>query len=526
MLILSFVTWIRNAAAALVGSYGTVAQQAQQAGCSRQTVYQHAHKVQQALVQVHQVCPHCQQLHKVNQQLRQQLQDCQQRLDHVIELGVQRQGQLAVLLAALGVSLNQMLRIFVFLLGSNRVPGRSSLGRWVRQAEQQAGQILRVLDEHSRPLARLLCPDEIFFHRQPVLTGVEPASMALLLCQRTANRQGDTWAQALGPFVNLEAVCSDAGTGIAKGLRLFQEQRRTRLRLASKTEPKPLDLSLDVFHTEAEAQRVLGRLWRGVEKVWHRAEAASARVEKDKREWYDARGAAASARAAWAKAFAALARYERQEVCWRRAKAALAVWRPDGQLNDRPWAAAEIAAACGGLPGTLWQKVRNLLQDRRSLTFLDRLARLLSKEVPDELLRGSLVRLWSLEHRPVAGSDGAKFGACVLQRLLCARLCADWCVLYEAVGRVLRGVVRSSSVVECVNSVLRMHQGRHRSLSQGLLDLKRLYWNCRAFAGGRRRGRCPYELLGVLLPTYDFQELLQRNPEELAQELSTLNVAS
>jgi hypothetical protein len=526
MLILCFVTWIRNAAAALTGSYGSVAQQAQQAGCSRQTLYQDAHKVQQALVQAHQLCPSCQQLRQDNQQLRQQLQHCQQRLDSVSDLGDQRQGQLAVLLAALGVSLNQMLRIFVFLLGSHRAPGRSSLGRWVRQAEQQAGQLLRVLDEHSQPLARSLCPDEIFFHRQPVLVGVEPASLAVLLGQRTVNRQGDTWGQALRPFRNLEEVCSDAGTGIAKGLRLFEEHRRVQRRVASLAEPGPLDISLDVFHTEQAAQRVLGRRWRGVEKVWHQAEAASAQVEKDKREWYDARGAAASARAAWTKAFAALARYERQEACWRRAKAALAVWRPDGQLNDRRWAAAEIAAACGGLPGTLWHKVRNLLQDKRSLTFLDRLQRLVSAVVADEPLRGALLRLWSLEHRPTASSDGGRLGACVLQRVLCARLCADWCLLYEAVGRVLRGVLRSSSVVECVNSVLRMHQSRHRSLSQGLLDLKRLYWNCRVFAGGRRRGRCPYELLGVLLPTYDFQELLQRNPEELAQELSTLQVAS
>ena len=197
MLILCFVTWIRNAAAALVGSYGAVARQAQQADCSRQTVYQHAHKVQQALVQAHQPCARCQQLLDDNRQLRQQLQLCQRRLDRVIDLGPARQGQLAVLLAALGVSLNQMLRIFVFLLGSNRAPGRSSLGRWVRQAEQQAGPILRVLDEHSRPLARSLCPDEIFFHRQPVLVGVEPASLAVLLCQRTADRQGETWAQAL-----------------------------------------------------------------------------------------------------------------------------------------------------------------------------------------------------------------------------------------------------------------------------------------------------------------------------------------
>ena len=46
---------------------------------------------------------------------------------------------------------------------------------------------------------------------------------------------------------------------------------------------------------------------------------------------------------------------------------------------------------------------------------------------------------------------------------------------------VFRNTWRSSSLVEGLNSVLRMHQTRHRRLTQGLLDLKRLYWNCRTF---------------------------------------------
>src|SRR5437016_13526808 len=41
--------WIGNAAAVLLGSHGDVTQAAQQAGCSRQTVYDHADKVQQSL---------------------------------------------------------------------------------------------------------------------------------------------------------------------------------------------------------------------------------------------------------------------------------------------------------------------------------------------------------------------------------------------------------------------------------------------------------------------------------------------
>ena len=69
------------------------------------------------------------------------------------------------------------------------------------------------------------------------------------------------------------------------------------------------------------------------------------------------------------------------------------------------------------------------------------------------------------------------------------------------VASVLSRAVRASSAVEGMNSVLRMHQSRHRTLNQGLLDLKRLYWNTRVFGGGKRRGRCPYEHLGLGRPS-------------------------
>jgi hypothetical protein len=105
-------------------------------------------------------------------------------------------------------------------------------------------------------------------------------------------------------------------------------------------------------------------------------------------------------------------------------------------------------------------------------------------------------------------------------------LAGDWEGRYRRVAGVLGGVVRASSVVECMNSVWRMHQARHRGLSQALVDLKRLWWNSRAFTEGKRRGRCPYQLLGLKLPTYDPWELLQCDPEGLAQQLSTTDLAA
>ena len=96
---------------------------------------------------------------------------------------------------------------------------------------------------------------------------------------------------------------------------------------------------------------------------------------------------------------------------------------------------------------------------------------------------------------------------------------------YQRVSRVLRCVVRANSAVEGVNSVVRMHQARHPKLTQELLDLKRLAWNCRRFGAGKRKGRCPYQHLGLRLPTYDPWELLRMDPDQLKQQLSTQGVA-
>src|SRR5262249_24354063 len=81
--------------------------------------------------------------------------------------------------------------------------------------------------------------------------------------------------------------------------------------------------------------------------------------------------------------------------------------------------------------------------------------------------------------------------------------------------------VRASSAVECMNSVLRMQQSRHRRMTQPMLDLKRLYWNCRPFRSGPRADVCPYRALGLELPTYDFWALLHADPAQLTQQLST-----
>jgi len=145
------------------------------------------------------------------------------------------------------------------------------------------------------------------------------------------------------------------------------------------------------------------------------------------------------------------------------------------------------------------------------------------------VLRAALTRLWYVndQMRQAQGDACVRLRQlAVIEQVLCERLGPQWQSAYKRVEELLRHAVRARSAVECVNSVVRMHQGRHRHVSQGLLDLKRLYWNCRVFREGKRKGQSPYALLGLHLPSADWWQLLQMAPEELEQKLLTQEVGA
>ena len=506
MLTIPFVTWIANAAAGLTGIYGDVTRQADRADCSRQTIYDHAQKVQAAVVDAHDGGPTRAELSARNQQLRHENAQLWDWLAGTIDFPPSKRREFSVTAAAMGLSLNQVLALLALILGEQAGPARSTVHRWIKAAGRAAGRVLKSLDARCRASVLVGCLDEIFVHGRPVLVGVEPASMTWFLGQRAHDRSGATWAKSLRDWTALSYVTADAGTGLQAGIAAVQQQRQEHGKPA-------LENGLDVFHTTQEAQRVLRQSWSQVERCWERAEAATRRVEQARRQGQDARGVAGAARGAWKKAEAAFRQYERVEAGWKRAHGALAVFRPEGHLNDRAWAEQRIAWALPLLSGRAWSKVRGFLQAPETLTFLDRLHRQLREAVSGDQLLAELVHLWWLRRqRPRANTPGAVVGAGhvahLVQKVVCQKADANWRESYEAVARVLRRTVRASSAVECMNSVLRMHQSRHKTVTQGLLDLKRLYWNCRAFREGKRRGRCPYEHLGLKLPSYRFWDLL------------------
>lgn len=527
MLTLAVEAWIGNAAAVVSGAWGGVTQRAKQSGYSRTSIYSHAHRVVRAVLNEQTSGVSYEVLLADYERLRSENEALWQAWSEAEELSEAKQREFASAGSAMGLSLMQIVTLLAIVLPRLAVPSRSTVGRWVQQASKQASHILHVLDRACQQWVLTLCLDEIFFHHEPILMAVEPASMAWVAAQRGPDRTGESWEKVVAEWPRLEYVIADGGKGIERGVRLADEARPGQAQEPGTDVSPSLTMGLDVFHTQREVERVLHRQWKQVERQMGPASEADAKIVQSKRRGRDLRGSAGQAGRAWRKAERLFDEAMQADGAAARITAALSWFRPDGTLQTREEAQTQLREASEQLPGPQWSKVRRLLSDERTLSHLDRMHEQLAAVVSVPLLRASLTRLWYFSNamRQAQGEDCHRVTHLVaMEQVLCQRLCAQWQSAYVGVDTLLRQAVRASSAVEGVNSVVRMHQGRHRHVSQGMLDLKRLYWNCRVFRDGKRKGRCPYDLLGLKVPIADWWQLLQMNPEELEQKLLTQDV--
>jgi hypothetical protein len=347
---------------------------------------------------------------------------------------------------------------------------------------------------------------------------VEPESLCWMTGRMVKARDGVTWAEEFARLPALEAVIRDDGTGLGKGVKL----ERARRRAAGLPD---LDETLDVFHTLREGGRALRKTWGAASRAWERADVAQKELDRRGRQGQSRQGHGAPTNRLWHQAERLWDQAAAAETAWKHARSAFEFFTPEGRLNDRTQAEAVVAATLPHLSGAAWAKTRRLLLRRESFTFLDQVRPRLADLGLDPDVLSALLDLEGLRRQPWRRSAATRVWALV-RTVQLTKACSDWHDEARRVRAVLRGVWRASSLVECVNSVVRMQQARHRKMTQGLLDLKRLCWNLHRFRLGRRKGQTPYGLLGLELPALSFWEFLELTPEELREKLSAQQVAS
>lgn len=498
------------------GPHGSISQQAEQRGVSRQRLYREADWVQQQFVTPDWQCE--------RQALLQQVCDLKQRVAELekqqpwqVLLHPDKQAEFASVGQGIGVSLPQTRCLLQVLLGAE-TPSVAKLGRWTKEAGEKAGAILAVLDEVARPLVEVGAADEVYV-KAPVLMVVEPSSLCWVVGQISNTVSGVAWQDTFATMPNLEMVLRDAGAGLTSGVTLANEAR-------TQANGKPLVAHLDHFHSLWEGGRGLGRVKRQARVALAKAEAAQKEYDRRKRHGQSLSGIATLVPRLWQKAEKAFDCWNEQERLWNKAKAALLLVTPEGTLNTPERAERLVREALAPLPDADFGKSKRQLLEPETYTCLKEVQRKLDALPAPAEVKEAAVQQECLRRRPeLLQGENVQAAAMRGVLLMCSVVLAKSGEVGQettaSVREIFRTAWRASSLVECVNSVVRMQQARHRRMSQGLIDLKRLYWNTAAFRTGRRRKKSPYEHLGVTLPEgIGWWDLLKCPPEQLREQMS------
>src|SRR4030095_14247569 len=420
--------WIGNAAVVLSGVWGAVTRRSEQSGYSRTAIYQHAERVVQAVAHEQAGGMSYEELWAENERLKADNEALWQAWSEVEDLSESKQRELASAGAAMGLSLTQLVILLAIVLPHRLVPSRATVGRWIQHSAQQSRGILEVLDRACQGLVLVLCLDEIFFHRDPILMGVEPTSWAWLAGQRGPDRSGESWCEVMKPWPNLEHVIADGGQGLERGVKLANEARRQAQEPEAEP-PAPITMGLDVFHTQREVERVLQHLWNRVECQIEAAVKADAKREQAKRRGQDPRGVAGHAGRAWRQAERLFDEAVQAQEAVEQITEALGWFDASGHLYGRERAQAQLDEAGRKLQGESWSKAKRMLKDARTLSHLDRLHEQLRSAVPEPMLREALIHVWYLSRlmRQTEGEAHVRLQeVVVLEQVFCGRLCPDW----------------------------------------------------------------------------------------------------
>jgi hypothetical protein len=469
-------TQIALAALAPNRLHGTITRLARQHGLTRQTIYTLAASAQRLLTSALTPQP-----------------PGPQPPDLPIRVDGNRLRRTSLVLAEVGVYRRDIGICLAEALDTPRSPA------WVNRTLAQLEQAAATVNAHWHPAStEILAGDEIFSHGQPNLLVVGNQSLFIYALTRQRSRDGDTWGCVLLDLPECPQFASDAGTGLAAGVR------------AAALPVQQLDWD-----------HLLRPLWGQAARLERQAYAALQAVEDRFAQFDRARGSARLAQhlAVWerlqAEAAEAVARYD-----------TFAGWvgqvdgwfglidLESGQLRDGQVGAAAlrtVSQQVASWRGQLYAKLSRSLRDWAEGLFayvpvLQQALNPLIEQWGEDAVQ-ALARVWQVEasarrHRLDQAAQRTQQGvwATSLDRAVALLGEDELWVAWTAVRTVLERPWRGSMLAENVNSRLRPWLAGRKQSDQGCLELFRFLHNVRPFARGKRAEQSPAQAVGIELP--------------------------
>jgi hypothetical protein len=456
------------------GFYGAITDLAASFGVSRWLVYHLLHVLVPVLLEAAQPKP------PGPKPLARELRVDKGHLDRAI----------VTLRVAGNVPLEGIQRCLEEVLGTRRSIGY--LSEVITQAQQEAAAFQANLGCEVAGTGLL---DDLFVHRGPILVAVEPHSTALLLLSKEETRDGDTWGVRLLETqehgFQFTQVASDQAKGIAAGVQAALGEDTLH--------------QADVGHLFGEAARLEAQVERAAYKAigeeaerWSVLDSAkSERVIAARIEAWET---------APQKMEQAMSLYEDVQFLASELYGLFTPVGPDGVPRSRTAVQGDLDALLALLSEIPHAKVQDLrkrlaTQQESLLGFWEdwerRLAELREILPHEEVLQALLLEYFLGRRKPSQAMQGALKKA---KAFVETHLGEQAVLLREEGASLLDPLVRSSALVETANSWLRPYLNTRKGVSQGFLDLIRMYRNTRTSRRGKRKDHSPFDLLGVALP--------------------------
>lgn len=373
----------------------------------------------------------------------------------------------------------------------------NSLGTISQRLKRYAQKLPQTLKAETLQFV-LFLSDELFAKGQPILITIEPKSTAILRIElaqeRTAQRWKEHWtAIEHNQFYTLGLV-SDRAKGLVEGFKdLFADT------------PHSFDLFHGITHLAKVAlvdmEKAAYKAIADEDDRWIVLDSARSQQVINKR--------IADYEKAAEVATQAIERYENASYLFRCIQQSLELFDQQGHLQDAQSAREEIQAALELMneidcPSLKAQVNKFYEQLDSMLLYFQRAQQVyqeLSELIADSEALKALSLAWQCNHKFYqANNTKEKHYYQKEQDFLLeytqALLGKKFQVCYQQTFEQLDTIVRSSSLVEMVNSLIRPYLNTCKgNITQETLNLIMFYHNHRKFNGGKRKNRAPIEIL-------------------------------
>lgn len=395
----------------------------------------------------------------------------------------------------------------------------SSVG-FISQCLSRLGNSLpNVLENKTQIQTLVFADDEVFARSSPILITVDPLSSAILSIELVDQRTSEKWEHHLNRLVENgfypRQLTSDAGTAIKSAhAKVFTD----------------IPWQLDTFHGVAHRlgdwdRRLEKAVYVAIEAVQKRENTlASAKNERviDKR--------LTLCFEADKKEQQAMDCYEDFHYLYQYLIHQLKSFDSAGRLRQRDQAEENMAVALELmtlLPHKTIVKEVTLIKKTLPdlLTYFDEAAiafEKCQKLTPDKDALQALILAWQWNKSVIKSKVITRKHSAIEQRQFYLEL-AELLVgnkekmlkLKTSIDAELDQIVQASSMVECINSLLRPYLNNSKNqVTQAFLNTFMFYHNHRRYHAGKRQGKTPMELLTGKAQKEDWVVLLQRAVKE------------